>query len=135
VITLGFPEGIPAAKAHYQTQVDTAAGEARLRYLTNIPAQDATYTAKLADAVRFALDGFPVDSVHLYPWVEGEMETYDVDATVAANTILGMASSWVSVGVPIEKIRLKAKKAIREALSAREMHTIATVAINQLSEI
>lgn len=134
-VTISYPGGLPAAAIHYQAMVDKAAGEARLRYLTNIPAQDATYTAKLGDAQLFAVNGFPEQYIDSYPWLKGEMETYDLTAPEACNNILTMASLWETIGVQIEKIRLKAKKAIREATSVREMYTVATAAINQLSEI
>ncbi|NJL70229.1 MAG: hypothetical protein HC888_00850 [Candidatus Competibacteraceae bacterium] len=135
MIIVGYPGGIEEASASFQAKVDTAAGEARLQYITSIPAQDATYTAKLGDAKLFVANGMPEEYIDSYPWLKGEMETYDLTASEACNNILAMAHMWETVGVQIEKIRLKAKKAIREASSVREMHTIATTAIQQLSEI
>jgi hypothetical protein len=134
-INITDPEQEEALSFTYLGQVDTAAGEARLRYLTNIPAQDATYTAKRKDAKRFVDDGYPVESLHRYPWVKGDMDAYKTTAIVAVDTILRKAEVWEAVGVTIETIRLKAKKAIREACSVKEKHIIATAAIRQLSEI
>lgn len=132
---IGYPGGLEQAKIDYQAKVDTAAGEARLRYLTSIPGQDATYGAKLADAEKFMDHGYPEWDIDSYPWLAGEVRTYGKSPTDAAEDIMGKAHQWVQVGVLIEEVRLKAKRAIRDATGVRAIHAIAVAAIAQLSEI
>jgi hypothetical protein len=134
-VHIGYPGGLEQAKIDYQAKVDTAAGEARLRYLTSIPGQDATYGAKLTDAEKFIADGYHEENIEDYPWLAGEVRTYGKTPTVAALEITTKASQWIQVGVPIEEIRLKAKQAIRDSDSVRVIHSIAKQAIAQLSEI
>lgn len=134
-VHIGYPGGLEQAKINYQAKVDTAAGEARLRYITSIPGQDATYGAKLADAEKFIDHGSPEWDIDSYPWLAGEVRTYGKSPTDAAEDIINKAYQWVQVGVVIEEIRLKAKQAIRDASSVRVIHAIAAAAIAQLSEI
>ena len=134
-VHIGYPGGLEQAKIDYQAKVDTAAGEARLRYLTSIPGQDATYGAKLADAQKFIADGYHEENIEDYPWLAGEVRTYGLTPTASAQAIITINSSWTSLGTLIEEVRLKAKKDIRDSTSVRSIHSIATVAINTLAGI
>lgn len=134
-VHIGYPGGLEQAKIDYQAKGDTAAGQARLRYITSIPGQDATYGAKLVDALKFIADGYHEENIEDYPWLAGEVRTYGKSPTDAAEDIINKAYQWVQVGVVIEEIRLKAKQAIRDASSVRVIHAITAAAIAQLSEI
>ena len=59
------------AKASAAAKIDSAAGRARARYITTTPGQDATYTAKYAEAQAYRAAGYP-GNLAGYPFIAGE---------------------------------------------------------------
>lgn len=68
--------------------IDAAAGAARLRYITDVPGQFATYALKLEQAKAF-LDGGQVQ-----PFVQAEADAMGSTATEAAQFIVATAAGW-----------------------------------------
>jgi hypothetical protein len=134
-IHIGYPGGLEKARTDYQAKVDRAAGEARLRYITSIPGQDATYTSKLADAQRYLATSPEPETLDAFPWLAGEVHTYGLPPLESAQNIVDISAAWTEIGVHIEELRLSAKAAIRSSLAIAAMHTVATDAIAALEDV
>jgi hypothetical protein len=91
--------------------IDIAAGAARARYLTVTPGQDATYSAKYADAKAFVLAGYPDAQIANYPWVKAEAAGTGKTNTQAADSIKGTGDAWnIQIGPAIESLRIGGKQ-------------------------
>lgn len=77
-------------KSESAINIDNLAGQTRLKYITDVPGQEATYTAKLADA------------------------TGSTPAQVA-DLIIATSNQWAIIGAHIEGARQAAKQAIAGA--------------------
>ena len=90
-------------------EIDNAAGRARLRYLTSVPGQDATYTAKYQQALAYVAAGYPADMT-AFPWIAQEALRTGQTAQAAANTIKSTGDAWALViGPRIEGLRIGGK--------------------------
>ena len=114
-------EDTEAARAHYLRRVDEIAGSVRARHVTDLPGQSAVYEYKRTDAERFKADDEP-DDPDAYPWVAAEADALDDTMSEAADTILGRANTIWTAAIDLERERMKAKYAVRDASSPREMH-------------
>lgn len=116
--------------------IDTAAGDARLRYITEVPGQQGVYIRKLAQAQHYLVAGEEAD-VPVY--VSAEARALGVTATEAATRIATIAEQWDSVLSPaIEEYRIAGKAAVDAALAAQDLATIITArdtAIQQLAAV
>jgi hypothetical protein len=101
------------AEQHYLSLVDNAAEDARMRHLTPGTGQSMTYEAKHQEAL--AGGG---------PMIAAEAEALDMTQQEVIDSVLTARQHWQALGAQIEAARLKAKKAIRKAAVAAEMHTI-----------
>ena len=101
---------VSAARAAAVVQIDEAAGRARARYITTAPGQDATYTAKYAEAVAYRVAGYP-DDLAGWPYVAGESAPRaDRTAREAADRIIRLGQLWGEViGPQIEATRVNGK--------------------------
>lgn len=97
--------------------VDTLAGQTRLKYITATPGQESTYTAKLADAKAYIADGYPQDASP-YVWVDAEAIATGFTPAQIADLIIATSNQWMMVGAHIEGARLAAKQQISGADSA-----------------
>jgi hypothetical protein len=93
--------------------VDRAAESARAQIITAAPGQAMTYEAKYQEAL--------VGSGVL---LSAEAEILGVSVHEVAASILQARQRWQVVNAQIEAKRLKAKKEIREAKTAAEMHRV-----------
>ncbi|WP_374245332.1 hypothetical protein [Zoogloea sp.] len=101
------PKAVRAAAAE---QIDVAAGRARARYITSVPGQDATYTAKYAEAQAYAAAGYP-DCVAGFPYIAGESRPEaNRSAREAADRIIAVGDQWnLVIGPQIEATRVNGK--------------------------
>jgi len=99
-----FKENLPALRADALLKIDVAAGQTRLKYLTSIPGQDATYLAKEADCRAYKAAAYPEDTTG-YQWVVAEAEATGLTPTEATDAIILQANQWRVVGSMIEKVR------------------------------
>ncbi|MEQ1686521.1 MAG: hypothetical protein ABL916_22960 [Burkholderiaceae bacterium] len=109
--------------------IDAAAGAARLRYITDVPGQAATYVLKLAQAKAY-LDGGPVQ-----PFVQGEAEAMGVTATQAAQFIVATAAGWEQLAPLIEGARRAGKLAASGAQNLAGVAEAQAEAVGALSAI
>lgn len=102
---------VEEARKWGEKEIDRSAGEARARYITTVPGQEATYSAKYAEAKLFLLD--PAPDIDQYPWVKREAQEGGVLPQVCAETIKGQGDLWnFNIGPEIEAIRLAGKRAL-----------------------
>jgi len=119
------------AIARAKDAVDRSAGDARGRYITVVPGQAETYTAKALEAERFLAD--PAPDMAKYPMISAEMQAMGYpDGTSAANAILTVRAQWMALGAQIEQIRLKAKRDIEAATTIQQVAQIRHAAVQQL---
>lgn len=127
----GVPEPLPvvppvlladeAYKREARRKIDEAAGRARARYITTVPGQDATYSAKYADALRYIADSYPSDPAP-YPWVAAEAAATGLTTTQVADRIQQLGAAWGGViGPQIEGARLAGKEAIAPMTTRTEI--------------
>jgi hypothetical protein len=117
-------------------QIDQAAGAARLRYITEVPGQQAVYLSKEAQARQFKAAGYPADAVP--PYVAAEVQAMGQGATPqqAADAILAIAERWQGVLSPrIELERLKGKRTVQAATTSAAVLAAAQAAIEALAAI
>ncbi|RME58088.1 hypothetical protein D6779_07220, partial [Candidatus Parcubacteria bacterium] len=66
---------LPHARAEAEKMIDEAAGQARARYITVAPGQEATYVEKARQAEAFKAAGYPTPvDVNLYPLIDAEVQ-------------------------------------------------------------
>ena len=115
-------EDIDTAQVFYAKQVDEAAESARMRHLTPGAGQSMTYEAKHQEALA---GGGPI--------IEAEAEALGVTTQDVIDSVLLARQKWQALSAKIESARLKAKKQIREAETAAEMHRITSELQGQLA--
>ena len=120
---------VAACRIWAAEQIDAAAGRARARYLTTVPGQEATYTAKYAQAQAYIAAGYPADTT-AYPWIAQEAMRSVLTTSQAADRIKMTGDLWANiVGPAIEGLRIGGKDAL-PALS-----TIAAVLAHEKSVV
>lgn len=112
--------------------IDNAAGTARLRYITEVAGQQATYIAKAQQAQ--ALVDAPTSTPG--PYIVAEAQALNVTALAAAQGILAVAAQWDgTIGPAIEKARRAGKLAVSAASTVAEVSTARANALAALSTI
>ena len=102
---------LAAAKWHACSAVDAAAGDARLRHITDVPGQQAVYMVKLAQAQAYL-----ADSNAAAPYVHAEAQAMGEEPAAVAANIVALAAQWnEQLGPLIEAARLAGKRAVNEA--------------------
>lgn len=113
------------------TEIDAAAGAARLRYLTDVPGQQTTYLIKSSEAQAW-LNGSPVAG----PYLQAEADAMQTDVTAAAKAITTITDRWDScIGPAIEKARRSGKIALGKALNNVDVMTQRDAALTILTAI
>jgi len=98
-------------------EIDAAAGRARSRYLTTVPGQEATYTAKYAQAQAYISAGYPADASP-YPWIAQESMRSGLTPPQAADRIKATGDAWANIiGPAIEGLRIGGKDALAALLT------------------
>jgi len=102
-------QAIAYIRARAKVDVDVAAENARLRYITAGAGQSAVYILKADDAQKFIDDAYPEVSIASYPFVNAEANALGSDGQTAADGIIAQRDAWLSVAALIEEERLKGK--------------------------
>lgn len=106
---------LAAVQAEALIAIDQAAGEARLRYVTEVPGQQAVYLRKFEQAKFFTTMNYLGD---VPPYVAAEATATGGTAQAAAQGILLTATLWdTQISPAIEGSRISGKRAVRAALS------------------
>lgn len=116
-------ENLDEARRHCLSSVDSAAESARMQHLTPGSGQSMTYEAKHQEAL--AGGG---------PMISAEADALDMTVQEVVDSVLVARQEWQVLGAQIEAARLKAKKQIRVAATAAEMHRIASELQHQLTQ-
>ncbi|MFZ5544410.1 MAG: hypothetical protein ACOZJZ_12690 [Pseudomonadota bacterium] len=124
------------AKAQAHAQIDQAAGAARLRYITEVPGQQAVYLRKEEQAREFKAAGYPAEAVP--PYVAAEVNAMPEGTTPqqAADTIIAIADQWqLTLSPLIEQERLKGKRAVTAATTLAAVQAAALAATEILAAV
>lgn len=111
-------KSVDEARSWASTEIDSAAGVTRARYITVAQGQDATYQAKYADALAFSRAGYPEEASAQYPWVLKEAEAIRGTLKQAADGIRAVGDPWnMDIGPRIEGLRIGGKRALADQSS------------------
>lgn len=109
------PSALDKEKELSKQLIDDCAGEARARYITVAPGQDAVYIKKEQQSQAYKDAGYPVDETG-YELVTAQKNADSTTATVAADYILATAASWKIIAANIEELRISYKNQIGAAV-------------------
>lgn len=131
------PSLMPGAMAQDQTaaqaQVDHAAGRARLRYITDVPGQQATYQRKEQQAREWTEAGYPEPAPS---FIAAEAEALDTTPQAIAVQVITLADFWAYVkGPEIEAARIKHKALIRSATTLEAVQAALDAALVELEAL
>jgi len=121
---------LAAARFYALRDVDAAAGRARLRYITDVPGQQAVYMTKLQQAQAYAAATALSAQAEVPPYVAAEAAATGLSAAQVTNNILALAAMWnEQAGPAIEGARMGGKAAVVAAadLAAVEAARLAAV--------
>lgn len=120
VFTAPGPEPLSAVKARALAAIDEAAGKVRVKYITDIPGQEATYLAKAQQAKAYKDAGYTGD---VPPFIAAEAQ-YGLTAQQVADRVLLLEAQWQGViGPAIEGARVGGKDAVNAAVTTQEVET------------
>ncbi|MCX2699269.1 hypothetical protein [Ochrobactrum chromiisoli] len=109
-------------KRQLAKQVDTAAENERLKYITPGNGQAMTYQQKVAEAQAFKAATSPQAAD--YPLLSSEIGITAETLDEVANIVLGAFAQWQQIGAMIEAVRLGAKRDIDAAEDEAEARAI-----------
>lgn len=128
-----MPAALAEAQAKAQAQVDDAAGQARLRYITDVPGQQATYTRKEQQARQWVDSGY---SGAAPSFIAAEAQALGETPQHIAQQVITLADYWAYVkGPEIEAARIKWKAAVRAAETLEAVQAALADAINELEAL
>lgn len=108
---------VPQVRQDALRDIDAAAGDARLRYITEVPGQQAVYLVKLAEAAAYvAAHQADPQTATPGPYLVAVAAATDSNALDVAQEIVAVAAQWSGVvGPAIEAARLGGKHAVANA--------------------
>lgn len=114
------------ARAAAMKRVDDAAGQARLRFITDVPGQAETYIAKQKEVERWRAAGSPaeVGVGEGYTWAERRAARRGVTVGDVLAEWAARIDDWTLAGQAIEDIREQAKEDIAAAASTAEIAAV-----------
>lgn len=126
---------IDLARWRAHQAIDEAAGEARLRYITDVPGQQAVYLEKLAQAQSY-LSALASDANAVVPpYIAAEASGTGQTAQQVAQMVVGLGARWNDqLGPLIEGLRLGGKAAVRAAQTIEAVQQAADAAISALEQ-
>lgn len=125
---------LSSLQKEYIDSVNKLAGEARVKYVTNIPFQEAAYQMKEVDVRRYKADGYP-ENLTLYPFTAFEADATGLTPTQAADLVIAQADQWLLLSAGIEGLRRKATVSIEAVTDWQQVSAVAQVYIAQLEAI
>lgn len=125
---------LPQLQKEHVDLVNKAAGETRVKFVTDVPFQEAAYQMKEADVRRYKADGYPVD-LATYPFVASEANATGLTPQQAADAIILQADQWMGLSAMIEGLRRKATVDITAETNWQQVSVIANGYIQQLEAI
>ena len=128
-----FPKTLDDVKLELQVEVDKAAENERLKYITNGVGQSMTYQTKFEQAVEFSKKyaSYVADPKNVTPPRDDDFLLLKASIGIDGDTMIEVAETvtyayaiWQQIGAAIEGIRLKTKAAISEAKTVEEAQVI-----------
>lgn len=115
-------EYLPDLKANASAQVNEIRGSTRLKYITDLPGQDALYAAKREEAVAYLSDPDPDDN--LYPLVKSEIGETAPTGFEVAQIFLNLNDLWREAAGAIDAACFAAKRQVQDAIAANDIAAI-----------
>lgn len=104
------------ARLEAQRDIDAAAGAARLRFITDVPGQQAVYMVKLQQALAYQAAHAADAGAAVPPYIAAEAQALGTTAIAVADLVVDLATVWNDVvGPQIEAARLAGKAAVTAA--------------------
>lgn len=123
-------------KAAAWDAIDKAAGAARVRYITDVPGQQATYMAKAEQARAYLAELSAGGTAKPGPFVEAEASATGLSASDAAKEIVTVADAWENVlGPTIERERRAGSLAVSAAVDVAAVRAALLSAVAALGMI
>jgi hypothetical protein len=124
---------LAAARFYALRDVDEAAGRARLRYITDVPGQQAVYMTKLQQAQAYAA-AFALDAQAPVPsYLAAEAAATGMTAVQVTDNILALAALWNDQAGPgIEGARMGGKAAVTAAADLEAVEAARVAAVQAL---
>ena len=125
---------LPLLQKEYIDLVNNLVGETRVKHVTNIPFQEATYQMKEADTRRYRADGYPSD-LSLYPFTALEVNATGFTPRQAADLVIATAERWTLLSAILEGLRRDATVSIEAVTDWQQVSVVAQSFIAQLEQI
>lgn len=126
-------QAVSAMKLAMLTQVDAAAGRARLRYITDIPGQTETYQVKADQARMWEEAGFMGEPPS---FIKAEAVATGNAPQDIAESVLAAAKSWIENKAPeIEATRQKWKLIVSQQTNFDSLVAVMKLAETELSNL
>jgi len=118
-------------KAQAVKQINAVIAEVRLRYITDLPGQEALYQRKEAHAQAYKDAGYPADLTG-FPLIAAETGITAPTSQALADLWLTNAADWEAIAATLEAIRMTAVMAVKGATTRAD---IATTMANMETEL
>ncbi len=108
-----------AVEAELHAKIDGEAGAVRMRFITDIPGQQVTYSMKEAEANRWVPG---VSSLLDFPYLSAEAQAKNISVDQLVAVVQAYSAQWHQLNALIEATRTAAKDAVlgAETLAAKE---------------
>jgi hypothetical protein len=127
------PPTLAEIKASAKSEIDSAAGAARKRYITSVAGQDAVYLVKAQEAEAYVAAGYTGD---VPPHLAAEAAAIGQTPQYVADLVLGTRAAWLSTLSPaIEGARIGGKAAVNAASDAAGVQSALNSALATLGAI
>lgn len=128
-----LPQVLTEAQSSAYAEIDAAAGRARLRYITDVPGQQATYQRKEQQAREWTEAGYPEPAPS---FILAEAQALQTTPQAIAVQVITLADFWAYVkGPEIEASRIQWKAAVRAATSLEAVQAALDAAIAELEAL
>lgn len=112
--------------------IDSFAGQVRLKYITSVPGQDATYLSKATQADSYKAAGYTGTVPVL---VQAEADATGMTTHQAADYIIATRDAWNTIAANIERERRKGKIAVAAAVDIAGVNTALAAALTALQAL
>ena len=115
------PGSLEEAKAAARVEIHNTVKKKRLAYVSDYAGQDAVYSAKEAEALRYMTDTSPDPAE--YPFLSAEAGTTAATMADLASLWASKGSNWRQVASVIEGARMAVKAALANATTVAEVES------------
>lgn len=130
-----YPGGLDAARAYGRQSIDEAAGQARLRYITEAPGQQLTYQRKSDEVDRWEVTPEAERVEAAFRMIYASARAYGETPDQAYMRIKTSRDMWTLAGAAIEEIREAGKRAVDAAQTVQEAIVASRTAVAQLGVV